>query len=179
MKVLYAEVFEKIINALQNLRGRNLYGILGKYDQLNAFEKNVIPRILNLKNLPILEVMDINQSLLNHISDEDLREMVSNESSFPSYVDHRISEVLNLVISNLLSSHDGLFCKNIEILFSYGVDLSVFRIHATNQKIIFLIMPAEYIGGHINLFTEGPKSFHRTLPDQLLSSNNIWELTNE
>ena len=176
MKVFAADLFGKITNALQNLQGRNLYGILGNYEQLSNFEKQILPRVHESQaSLPI-EIIDINESILNHFMDEEIKELVSNESSFPDYVDRKITDALNSIISHSLLSHTGIFCKNLEILFSYSVDLSVFRIHATNQKIIFLIMPGQFIGGHITLFIDAPKKFQRTLPDQLLSANNIWEL---
>jgi len=176
MKVSAAELFEKIINALENLQGRNLYGILGNYEHLSIIEKQIISRLIDIQPSLPLEVIDINQSILSYFSDEETKELVSSESSFPDYVNRKISDALNSIISQSLQNHTAIFCKNLEILFSYSVDLSVFRIHATNQKVIFLLMPGQFIGGHITLFMDTPKHFQRTLPDQLLSANNIWEL---
>lgn len=176
MKVSAADLYERIIDALENLQGRNLYGILGSYEQLSTFEKQILSRLKDKQVSLPLEIIDINQSILSYFSDEETKDLVSNESSFPDYVNRKISDALTSIISQSLHNHTGIFCKNLEILFSYSVDLSVFRIHATNQKIIFLIMPGQFVGGHINLFFDTPKPFQRTLPDQLLSANNIWEL---
>jgi len=80
-------------------------------------------------------------------------------------------------VADLLQARPFVILKQLELLFAYELDLSVFRTRATNQSHILLLLPGERRGDHVVLFHEADARFHRTIPPNLIAENHLWELT--
>lgn len=157
--------------------GRHLYGVLGTYARLARLEQAVLPQALDPQGRHFPPPTNINRELLGRIGDEDLRKLVSNEARRPLAIQHRLGQELDGLLAQLLQARSFVILKQLELLFTYDLDLSVFRTRATNQSHILLLLPGERRADHIVLFHEADARFHRTLPQNLIAENHLWELT--
>jgi len=159
--------------------GRHLYGILGAYGSLKHFEQKDLPQARHLDGSSFPIPVNLNQSLLERIGDEDLRSLVQNEARLPQTVQRRLNQEFDLLLQELLQQNKFLILKQLELLFAYNLDLQFIRARATNQSHILLLIPGEKRGDHTIIFSEANPRFHRSLPPQLITANHLWELTDD
>ena len=90
----------------------------------------------------------------------------------------RLSQKFDQMLGDLLSSPTSglLTLKQIELLLTYNLDLSVLRTRASNQNHILLLLPGQRRSEQIIIFHETEPRFHRTLPGNLIADNHLWEL---
>jgi hypothetical protein len=176
MKITGPQVISEMREKLQFDVGRHLYGVLGTYAQLAGFEETVLTQALDPRGGRYPQPTNLNRELLARIGDEDLRKLVQAEARRPKTIQRRLSQELDNLLGELLQEHWFLVLKQIELLFAYGLDLSVFRIRATNQNHILLLLPGARHGDHVSLFHEAEARFQRTLPPNLIADNHLWEL---
>jgi len=172
------QIITEISAKLQFEMGRHLYGVLGNYDLLDKFEKNDLYHAKTPKGAPYPEPININRSLLSTIQDNDLKKLIYNEAKRPRKIQRELQNKLDLLLGTNLVDSNFIILKNLEILFAYDLDLSIFRTRAANQNHILLLLPGTRAGGHITIFHEATPRYHRTIPTNLLADNHIWELIN-
>jgi hypothetical protein len=187
MKLNGPQIIKKLRENLPIDSGRHLYGVLGTYAQLEAFEKETLSQtnfqapgtddLNNRQTLP--KVVNLNLALMERIGDDDLRELVRSEGKRPQTILHRLNQTFDSLLASLLQTDRFLVLKHIELLFAYELDLQAIRARATNQNHILLLLPGEKRGDHVALFTESSSRFHRELPYQLIADNHLWELDND
>jgi len=83
---------------------------------------------------------------------------------------------LDGLLADTLAENMLLMLKQVELLFTYDLELNPVRIRAVNQKHILLMLPGERTSQRILLFHEAPPEFHRTLPANIVPDDHIWEL---
>jgi len=177
MKRTGPQIISSLRENLQQSVGRHLYVVLGSYEQLASFEEvHLTQARFGDDRLQPLTV-NLNLTLLNRISDEDLHELVQNEARLPQTVQIKLNQEFDLALRNLQQEHKFIVLKQIELLFAYNLDMQVIRARATNQNHILLLLAGEKRGERITLFNEANPRFHRTLPPQLVTENHLWEIT--
>ena len=176
MKVSGPQMPGELREKLQFNVGRHLYGILGSYAQLADFEETVLTHAKDPRGDRYPRPANLNHDLLARIGDEDLRKLVQAEARRPRTIQRRLGQELDSLLRERLEEHWFLVLKQFELLFTYGLDLSVFRTRATDQKHVLLLLPGARIGDHVTLFHEADSRFQRTLPPNLIADNHLWEL---
>ena len=184
MKLSGPQITTILRENLQIDSGRHLYGVLGTYAQLAAFENDILSQINLLSQEPgnattaRHQVVNLNFALMDRIGDEDLRDLVRSEGKRPQTIQRRLNLTFDSLLANLLEKDHFIILKQIELLFAYDLDLQTIRARASNQNHILLLLPGEKRGDHVALFTEANSRFHRELPYQLIADNHLWELDN-
>ena len=102
---------------------------------------------------------------------------MQTEASRTESVKRRLTDELDALVAEQLESGSFLAVKNLELLFAYDLELNCFRIRATNQKHILVLLPGEQVCDRITLFHEASAQNHRTLPANLVPENHLWELS--
>jgi len=176
MKITGPQAISEIREKLQFGMGRHLYGVLGGYAQLADFEETALTQALDPQGDRFPKPINVNRELLARIGDEDLRSLVCAEGRRPKTVERRLGQELNSLLGDLLEQHWFLILKQLELLFAYDLDLSVFRTRAANQNHILLLLPGARHGDHVTLFHEAGSRFQRRLPPNLIADNHLWEL---
>jgi len=158
--------------------GRHLYGVLGTYAALARFECDDLAYARMPDDAPFPKPVNLNAALLGNIGDADLRKLVSQEARRPHAVQSRLNHELSAVLTQLLAKTDFLIVKQIEMLFAFHLDLSIFRIAASNDKHVLLLLPGGRRGDLVALFQDADPRFHRMLTANLIADNHLWELAN-
>jgi hypothetical protein len=179
MKITGPQVISELREKLQFNIGRHLYGVLGTYDQLRRFETTDLSHARDPRGNPFPEPVNLNRELLARIGDDDLRRLVKDEARRPQAVQRRLGQELDNLLGELLQRELFLILKQLEVTFTYSLDLGVFRTCAANENHILLLLPGERHGEHITLFHDAHPRFHRTLPSNLIADNHLWELKHE
>ena len=109
--------------------------------------------------------------------DEELKWLVRHEAGMQETVKKQLADELDALVADKLMETSFLALKNLELLFAYDMELNCFRIRATNQKHILVLLPGERVADRITLFHEAPATNHRTLPMNLVPENHLWELS--
>lgn len=156
--------------------GRHLYAVLGAYAGLERFETQDLAHAADHEGRPFPKAVNVNQSMLQLLPDEDLRRLVRNEASFPNAAQTRLNQALEQVIRDMLAASSFLILKQVELIFAYNLDLGIFRTMATNKNHVLLLLPGERRSDQITLFHEADPRFHRALTPGLFADNHIWEL---
>lgn len=172
------QIISELREKLQFDIGRHLYGVLGSYAQLAQFEKTDLAQARDPQGNPFPEPINLNRKLLASIGDDDLRRLIKDEARYPQAVQRRLSQKFDQLLGELLSSPTcGLLTlKQVELLFTYTVDLGVLRTRASNQNHILLLLPGQRRSEQIIIFHETEPRFQRTLPGNLIADNHLWEL---
>ncbi len=113
----------------------------------------------------------MNRALLDSIADDDLKRLIRDEARQPLATQRRLNEHLATLLTSRLREARFLIVKQIELIFAYELELTVFRTCATNDKHILLLLPGERRGDRITLFHEAEARFQRTLPDNRVVSS--------
>ena len=179
MKLSGPQVISELREKLRFDVGRHLYGVLGSYARLAGFEETALEQALDPRGNQFPEPVNLNRELLARIGDEDLRSLVRAEARRPKTIQRRLGQELDNLLGERLREHRFFILKQLELLFAYGLDLSVFRTRATNQNHILLLLPGGRRGDHATLFHEADARFQRTLPANLIADNHLWELKDD
>jgi len=177
MKASGAQITSFLRDRLQSSVGRHLYGVLGTYRQLERFEARDLASGRDPGGRPLPPAVNLNRTLLNRIGDEELSALVEAEARQPRSVTHRLALELDRYLAEALQESPLLILRQLEILLAYGLDLSALRINATDQRHVLLLLPGNRVGDRIILFHEAEERFHRTLPQNLIVENHLWELS--
>ena len=177
MRVTGPQAITQLRDKLQFEVGRHLYAVLGSYAQLSRFEHTDLAQARDPGGEPFPAATNLNRELLARIGDEDLNEMVRIEARRPTAVQSRLSAELRALVARGLDRQGMLVIKQIELLFAYSLDLSIFRTMASNRNHILLLLPGARLGQAITLFHEAEPRFHRTFPSSLIAEDHLWELT--
>jgi hypothetical protein len=177
MRLSGHEINSQLRQKLEMPTGRHLYVVLGSYDRLERYERVDFREARSLGGERLGDPINVSHSLLDRISDDELKRLVQTEASRTESVKDRLSKELDTLVAEKLNAGFFLALKNLEILFAYDLELNCLRIRATNQKHILIMLPGEKLGDRITLFHEAPPNNHRTLPTNLVPENHLWELS--
>ena len=177
MRLSGHEINSQLRQKLEMPTGRHLYVVLGKYEQLERYEKVAFSEARSPSGQRLGSPVNVNLSLLERIKDDDLKWLVRSEASLPETVRKRLAEELDALVQAKLASCSFLALRSLELVFTYELEMNCLRIRATNQKHILLLLPGERVGDRITLFHEASSPNHRTLPANLVPENHMWELS--
>jgi hypothetical protein len=177
MKLSGHEINSQLRQRLGMPIGRHFYVILGTYERIERYERVAFREARGPDDKPLGTALNVSRSLLQRFRDDELKWLVRNEAGMPETVKKQLAEELDALVADELAVKSFLALKNLELLFAYDMELTCFRIRATNQKHILVLLPGERVGDHITLFHEAPPSNHRTLPMNLVPENHLWELS--
>ena len=177
MKLSGHEINSQLRQKLGMSTGRHLYVVLGTFDRIEHYERVAFREARSPDDKPLRTALNVSRSLLQRFSDDELKWLVRNEAGLPETVKKRLADELDALIAGELAETSFLALKNLELLFAYDMELTCFRIRATNQKHILVLLPGERVGDRITLFHEAPPGNHRTLPMNLVPENHLWELS--
>ena len=177
MKLSGPEINSQLRQKLDMPTGRHMYVILGTYERLERYERVAFREARSPSDKRLSDPVNINRTLLERINDPELKRLVQTEASRIESVKRRLTEELDALVAEKLASAAFLALKNLELLFAYDLELNCFRIRATNQKHILLLLPGERASDRITLFHEAPPQNHRTLAANLVPENHLWELS--
>jgi hypothetical protein len=172
------QTIDQLQKKLQTSIGRHLYGVFGTYAALGRFEQNYLSQAKD-DGHPFPEPTNLNRELLSRVSDSDLRHLVDDEARRPSVIRDRLKKELEDLLKDLFRQHHFVILKQIELIYAYELDLGVFRLAASDRHHLLLLLPGEQRGTTITLFHEASPAFQRTLPDTLITGENLWELSND
>lgn len=171
-----------ILRAIQEKRsfrvGRHLYGVLGTYAQLDYFETVDFAHTRRSQPDEWPTPLNLNRALLDSIPDAELRQLIRDEAHYPQAVRGHLNRSFQAVLREHLERSSFLILKQIELIFAYGLDLTILRTAATNQYHILLLLPGERRGSQITLFQDAEVRFHQSLNQTLIADNHLWELRN-
>jgi hypothetical protein len=176
MKLSGHEINSQLRQKLEMSTGRHLYVVLGTYERLERYERIDFREARSPVGERLGDPVNVNHTLLDRISDYELKRLVQTEASRTESVKDRLSKELDTLVAEKLNLGSFLALKNMEILFAYDLELNCLRIRATNQKHILIMLPGEKVGDRITLFHEAPSNNHRTLPTNLVPESHLWEL---
>lgn len=179
MKLSGPQIVTQLREKLHFEVGRHLYGVLGPYAGLSRFEREALAQAQRPDGAPFPAPVNLNAALLASIGDADLRQMVQDEARRPQAVQNQLNQALNTLLGDLLQERNFLILKQLELLFAYSLDLSVFRTRASNQSHILLLLPGARQGEQVVLFRETDARFHRVLIPNLIADNHLWELAED
>jgi len=171
------EINSQLRQKLGMSTGRHLYVVLGTYERIERYERVAFREARSPDDKPLGSALNVNRSLLQRLSDDELKWLVRSEAGLPETVKKRLADELDALVAAKLTEISFLDLKNLEILFAYDMELNCFRIRAANKKHILVLLPGERAGDRITLFHEAMPSNHRTLPMNLVPENHLWELS--
>ena len=152
------------------------YTVLGTFQQLDRFEEDDLKYATLPNGSPFPVPINLNHKLLASIEDEELKKLVRSEAKRPQAIQRTLNNTLNTVLGELLSENNVLVLKNLELIFAYELDFSIFRTRAVNQNHLLILLPGEKRSDHITIFQEASARFHRPLSPNLFADNHLWEL---
>jgi len=176
MKITGTEILRELEEKRKIAVGRHLYGILGSYAQLAHFEAVDLAhqRESQPNDWPLS--LNLNRALLESIPDDDLRALIRDEARYPQAVRGHLNRSFQAVLRNHLERSPFLILKQIELIFAYGLDLTILRTAATNQYQILLLLPGERRGSQIAFFQDAQPRFHQSFNHALIADTHLWEL---
>jgi hypothetical protein len=177
MRLSGHEINSQLRQKLAMPTGRHLYVVLGTYERIDRYERVAFREARGPEDKPLGTALNVNQSLLQRFGDEELKWLVRNEAVMPETVKKQLGDELDALLADKLEATSFLAVKNLEVVFAYDIELNCFRIRATNQKHILVLLPGERVADRITLFHEAPATNHRTLPRNLVPENHLWELS--
>jgi hypothetical protein len=154
--------------------GRHLYGIIGSYDSLRLFEKEINGISLSEKSKHI--ILSINDGIIDSFTNDEFRKIVEEEAKRPEPTKASISKQFESFMKNLIQKFDIIVLKDLELLFIYDIDFSLLRVLATDNKKIVLLLPGKRSLGQVIMYP-GTNQEYR-LPQNLIPENHLWEISN-
>lgn len=176
MKKTSAQIIGELRTKLPFDTGRHLYAVIGTYQQLRIFREVELTKARDGNDSLFPQVCNLNYELLTRIEDSELRELVGNEARRPLTIASRLEKQLSQFMNEYFVVQNFLILEHVELVFTYQLDFSIFRRTASNQNHILFLLPAERRGDQIVVFHQADVRFHRTIPENLIADNHVWEL---
>jgi hypothetical protein len=170
------EIIELLRNKLGMPGGRHLYGVLGSYKVLNSFAQK-LQQVKNLDGVQFAKPKSVNKGILDEIPDDEFRLLAANEAKRPEPTAAFVNKAFETFLRRHFSEQRGLLIlQNLEMLFTYHLELNMLRTLAADQNRVLLLLPGKRISGKIVMFPELTENSY-ILPTNLIADNHLWELT--
>lgn len=169
------EVIETLRARLSVPVGRHLYGVLAKYELLWRFAAQ-LAEAKSVEGIPFPQAISANRGILNTIPDDEFRKLVNDEAKRPEPTAAHVASAFELFIRSQLTGQGLVVLKDLELVFSYSLELNLLRTLAVDQDRILLCFPGRRERGVVILFPDSDHGSY-TLPTNLIADNNLWELT--
>jgi hypothetical protein len=165
-----ADIIETMVSKLRVPVGRHLYGVVGSYDALERFSRSVL-EAKTPDGLPFPEPISINKGIFAAIPENEFKRLAEDEPRYPEVIRVRLAQAFEEFLR--LTLRQGLIVlRDLEVLFTYDLDLSPFRTLCTDKQRAILLLPGERSGERICMFG----SDDTFLPVDLIASDHLWIL---
>jgi hypothetical protein len=168
------EIIETLRARLSLPGGRHLYGVLGSYDLLSLFAGQ-LAKAKSVEGQQFPKAISVNRGILNTIPDDEFRKLVNDEAKRPEPTAAHVSSAFEQFIRSKLAGQGLIVLKDLELVFSYHLELNLLRTLAADQDRILLLLPGKRERGGVILFPDSDHGSY-TLPTNLIAENNLWEL---
>lgn len=169
------EIIETLQSKLAMPGGRHLYGILGSYKRLELFsEKLKEARTPEGEYFP--EFISLNNGILKSIPDEEFLNLVEHEAKRPLPTRNHIARAFESFLRATLQKRGLVVLAQLELIFAYGIELSLFRTLAADDYRLILLLPGKRQGGAVIMFPDYEEGNYK-LPSNLIANDHLWELT--
>lgn len=169
-----ADIVEALREKLSVSSGRHLYGILGTYSQLNAFDFKLRKAKLQ-DGTKFPHALSVNKGILESIPDDEFKLLVENEAKRPEPTAAHVGKAFENFLRKQLKGKSLLVLANLEMLFAYHLELNLLRTMAADDDRIVLLLPGKRNAGRVTMFPNHPDGSY-TLPTNLIADNHLWEL---
>lgn len=159
---------------LDNPVGRHLYAILGSYNGLQHFSERLEEATLT-DGTKFPSPISVNNGILNFFSDEQFREIVTNEARLPDPTRTSVRMAFESFIRESFKRTPILILKDLELIFAYNIDLSPLRTLSTDKQRIILLLPGKFSGKRIVMFPNIEGEYQ--IPQGIIADHHIWEVT--
>ncbi len=169
------EIIEALRTRLNVKSGRHLYGVLGSYSALDRFSES-LQQAKTFEGQYFPAPLSVNWEILEAIPDDDFKELADNEPKKPEPTVQHVRQSFESFLRSQLRDHDLLVLKGLEMLFTYHIELNLFRTLATDDKRIILLLPGKRNRqGEVVMFA-GLTDQAYILPINFIAENHMWEL---
>ena len=169
-----AEVIDELRSRLATPFGRHLYAVIGTYPALDRFAQSLCTAS-TLDGRPFPSPISVNREILETIPDDEFRALVKTEARRPLPTTRHVTQAFTRFLRSRLHGGGLIVLARMELLFTYKVELSPLREHATDLDRILLLLPGRRVGGRVMLFVED-ESTGVSLPTNLIAENHLWQL---
>lgn len=157
--------------------GRNLYSVVGGYDQLERFVKEfegISERSWRMRFIPM------NKDFLGYLESVGLLEKLIDfeRGERKQSVRSGLEKAFKEWVTSLLTKYDTLVLHGFELLYSYDLSLEFLWEWAKEEKKVIFLIPGEKRGQTVYIFSSSEKT-RRVFPRSLLKEEWIWEITEE
>lgn len=171
-----ADIVQTLQAKLNVPHGRHLYGVLGTYKQLDAFTAAAAnAHLVDGQRFPA--PLNVNREILNGIPDDEFRELVAHEAKRPEPTSAHVAQAFERFLRRTLTGKGLVVLGHLELVFAYGVELSLLRTLAADDDRVLLLLPGCRESGHVRLFPDLTDGSY-VLPVNLIADNHLWQLTN-
>jgi hypothetical protein len=172
--VKHTEIIEALRNKLTVQSGRHLYGILGTYDALSVFARQLRQaRVPDGDYFP--EPVSVTRRILKEIPDDEFKLLVSNEAKYPEPTRAHVGKAFEAFLRARLKEDRLVVLAELEMLLAYNLDLGLIRTLSTDDQRIILLLPAKRSAGQIVMFPDYDTGDFR-LPINLIAGDHLWEI---
>jgi len=168
------EIIETLRQRLSMPGGRHLYGVLSSYELLSRFAVQ-LAKAKSVEGKPFPQAISVNRGILDTIPDDEFRKLVNDEAKRPEPTAAHVAAAFEQFIRAKLAGQGLIVLKNLELVFSYHLELNLLRTWAADQDRILLLLPGKRERGMVVLFPDSDQGSY-TLPTNLIADNNLWEL---
>lgn len=169
------DIVEMLRNKLKVPVGRHLYAVLGSYKDLATFSKR-LEEAKTIDGVPFPKTVSVNQGILKSIPDEEFKSLTLNEAKKPKPTAAHVEMAFNKFVKEELKKN-LIILSNLELVFTYNLDLNILRTLTTDDHRIILLLPGKRQGDKVIMFPflkDDSRSY--ALPLNLISDDHIWEV---
>ena len=169
-----ADIVESLRAKLALPGGRHLYGVLGRYAQLDRFV-TVLSQVRTHEGRRFPKPLNVNREILEMIPDDEFRQLVEDEAKRPEPTAAHVARAFEAFLRRKLQGKGLIVLAHLEMLFAYYLELNLLRTMAADDDRVLLLLPGKREGGRIIMFP-GTTEGSYTLPLNLIADNHLWEL---
>jgi hypothetical protein len=157
--------------------GRNLYSVIGGYEELERFVKEfegISERSWRM------HIVSMNKDFLGYLESVSLLEkLIDFESKEKKHsVRNGLEKAFKNWITSLLTKYDTLVLYGFELLYAYDLSFEFLWEWAKEEKKVIFLIPGEKRGATVYIFPWNDKT-RKVFPRSLLKEEWIWEIEEE
>jgi hypothetical protein len=179
MKLTGPQIISQLRDKLTFDVGRHLYAVLGGYEQLAQFERHDLAEARDADRGSLSPPLQRQPGTVG--PDWRRRPAPSGQSGGaslqrrPASSEPRLRPVAPGIVATKPAGHS----QAVRTAFRLQPRPQRFAHRASNQSHILLLLPGERRGERLAIFHEAAERFQRTVPQNLVADNHLWELTGE
>lgn len=171
-----ADIITELHRKLDMPGGRHLYAILGTYNKLALFAKELSKTLIPSQNIHFPKPLNVNREIMDSIPDEEFRELCLEETKRPASTRRRVELAFEEFLTTVLKKQNLIVLEKLELILAYGVDPEPLRTLSTDDHRIIMLLPAKKTSDCILMFPEcADLNYDYSLPGNLIANDRVWE----